>query len=569
MAPATLCARSYGHYVCHVCYRYGRAAYYVDIDNFGYIHSATTKSAVMTVQPATTTPYLSGVQTQDPNLLYVTAGTSVPGLVVLSGNATGGGVTVNLASSNTAALTVPSSVKVTKPNHTQSFTITTKNVAAPTDVVITATATGTVATYHVLVLPPNGVSLHNFQGVYISPSFYASGSAAGRVLNIGIVNLTGPAPAGGLTVGISGSRPNIISLVDASGTPTGTITIPAGVSWANIYAVVYPFTGIDHGTIITATLGSVTKSSPEPYLTITALQPQAQLTRTAAVRCASLALVPCLSSIAAVQPSPQAVGDTTGYDLYTPELRLLAETEITAASTKSIAYSYLWFGDLLVASIEAATNTTRWYATDHLGTPYIMTDSAGGSVWRAEYAPYGSVFALRTGAALHQPLRFPGQIVQDGTETYYNVFRHYRSSWGRYSQPDPLGFRDGSNRFAYVHSNPVKFVDPTGLIRVVNTYPSDVMATVVCDGDGNAVPFIGPRFYNSQEQRDCLNESGLMHEQAHVNYFNIHADAVCRGKGRLLMVVADTQAEKTASLNRCVAVDHQPVNGMTMLEQFK
>ena len=428
------------------------------------IHSATTKTAVMTVQPATATPYLTHVQTQDPNLPYVIGGTSVPGLVGLSTWATGGGITVNLASSNTAALTVPSSVKVTKNNSTQSFTITTKSITAPVDVVITATATGTVVSYHVLVLPPNGVTLHNFYGVELWPSSYASGSAAGRVLNIGTVSLTGPAPAGGVTVGISGSRPNIITLVDASGTPTGTITIPAGATWANIYAVVYPFTGIDHGTIISATLGSVTKSSPEPYLTITAMQ-QAYLARTATAQCASLALAPCLSSIAAVQPSPRAVGDTTGYDLYTPELRLLAETEITAASTKSIAYSYLWFGDLPVASIEAATNMTRWYATDHLGTPLVMTDAGGVVIWRAEYAPYGAVFSLRTGGSLHQPLRFPGQIAQDGTETYYNVFRHYRSSWGRYTSSDPIGLSGSLNVYSYAADAPTVGSDPLGLLR--------------------------------------------------------------------------------------------------------
>ena len=52
-------------------------------------------------------------------------------------------------------------------------------------------------------------------------------------------------------------------------------------------------------------------------------------------------------------------GDTIGYDLYTPEMQLLAETTVTAAAAKPLAYSYLWFAGVPVASVEAVTNTTR------------------------------------------------------------------------------------------------------------------------------------------------------------------------------------------------------------------
>src|SRR5262249_25494192 len=151
-----------------------------------------------------------------------------------------------------------------------------------------------------------------------------------------------------------------------------------------------------------------------------------------------------------------------GYYLYTPELHLLAETQISTSSPKPTAYAYLWFGDLPVASIETATNTTRWYATDHLGTPYLMTNASGAIVWRAEYAPYGAVHTLRAGSTLHQPLRFPGQFSQDGTELSYNTFRHYRSSWGRYTQADPAGFKDGPNLYAYARANAITHSDPLG-----------------------------------------------------------------------------------------------------------
>jgi RHS repeat-associated protein len=193
----------------------------------------------------------------------------------------------------------------------------------------------------------------------------------------------------------------------------------------------------------------------------------AMLNRPDAPQCASLAVAACLPSLAV---ATTAAGDTTGYTLYTPEMQLLAETAVTAAASKPVAYSYLWFAGLPVASVEAATNTTRWYATDHLGTPFLMTDASGAVVWRAEYDPYGSVYAFRTGVTLHQPLRFPGQIAQDGVEPRYNVFRWYRSDWGRYTQSDPLGLGAGSNVYYYVSDNPHVYTDPTGLVKVNQTY---------------------------------------------------------------------------------------------------
>lgn len=95
-----------------------------------------------------------------------------------------------------------------------------------------------------------------------------------------------------------------------------------------------------------------------------------------------------------------------------------------------------------------------------------MTNAAGPVAWRADYAPYGTTFTVRTGATIHQPLCFPGQIAQDGSETYYNVFRHYRGTWGRYTQTDPIGLKAGPNLFAYAAGEPSRFIDPYGLIKV-------------------------------------------------------------------------------------------------------
>jgi len=62
-------------------------------------------------------------------------------------------------------------------------------------------------------------------------------------------------------------------------------------------------------------------------------------------------------------------------------------------------------------------------------------------------------------------LMFPGQF-WDITEgrVYYNYFRDYVPSMGRYLEPDPLGLGGGPNRYSYARNNPIVSVDPFGLI---------------------------------------------------------------------------------------------------------
>jgi RHS repeat-associated protein len=62
------------------------------------------------------------------------------------------------------------------------------------------------------------------------------------------------------------------------------------------------------------------------------------------------------------------------------------------------------------------------------------------------------------------PLRLPGQYHDAETGLHYNLHRYYDPDRGQYLTPDPLGTPDGPNPYSYVRGNPLRYVDPEGLI---------------------------------------------------------------------------------------------------------
>ena len=82
-------------------------------------------------------------------------------------------------------------------------------------------------------------------------------------------------------------------------------------------------------------------------------------------------------------------------------------------------------------------------------------------VWNAEYEPFGK--ANITTETVTNNTRFPGQYYDQETGLYYNYFRYYDPSIGRYITSDPIGLAGGINTYGYVAQNPLRYTDPQGL----------------------------------------------------------------------------------------------------------
>jgi RHS repeat-associated protein len=112
----------------------------------------------------------------------------------------------------------------------------------------------------------------------------------------------------------------------------------------------------------------------------------------------------------------------------------------------------------------ASSESIAWIHHNHLGAPELATNQNALEIWRAEYSPFGRVRAESIGSKFTLNLRFPGQYEDAETGLHYNRHRYYDPSRGEYLTPDPLGTPDGPNGYAYVRYNPLKYIDPQGLI---------------------------------------------------------------------------------------------------------
>lgn len=141
------------------------------------------------------------------------------------------------------------------------------------------------------------------------------------------------------------------------------------------------------------------------------------------------------------------------------------QNQLLAERTGGVWKRYLWLGGELVGVL-ASDNGLYYVHADHLGRPEVVTDGANQVAWRARNEdPYGArqVVVDRIEGL---NLGFAGQYHDAETGLWYNGFRDYDASVGRYLQSDPIGLAAGVNTYVYVAADPVGGIDPLGLSAV-------------------------------------------------------------------------------------------------------
>jgi RHS repeat-associated protein len=89
-----------------------------------------------------------------------------------------------------------------------------------------------------------------------------------------------------------------------------------------------------------------------------------------------------------------------------------------------------------------------WVHANHMGVPALYTDASGAAI----PPPTG-----------YSAPGFPGQS-RTLADLYYNRYRDYDPTTGRYIQADPIGLAGGASPYSYARNNPLRYTDPSGQV---------------------------------------------------------------------------------------------------------
>lgn len=106
----------------------------------------------------------------------------------------------------------------------------------------------------------------------------------------------------------------------------------------------------------------------------------------------------------------------------------------------------------------------RYQLGNHLGSASLELDDQARIISYEEYTPYGSTSyqGVRSQTETPKRYRYTAKERDEETGLTYHGARYFAPWLGRWTSCDPIGIKDGTNRYCYAHSNPIMLSDATG-----------------------------------------------------------------------------------------------------------
>lgn len=145
--------------------------------------------------------------------------------------------------------------------------------------------------------------------------------------------------------------------------------------------------------------------------------------------------------------------------------QLMAELDLPAAPGLRLSRRYLYAGLTPVGMIvyqPDGQGRLYYLHGDLMGAVRLISDQHAKLVWGADLNPLGQAEILREDLEFN--LRLPGHYAESATGWHDNLLRTYLPDHGHYLEADPLGPWPQSQAVGYAHQQPLRHIDPTGLL---------------------------------------------------------------------------------------------------------